>query len=95
MEKWKYQPDKKRFAGAELKDLRDTIYYQLFIAKLNAYGFDKNSLELIYSYKKHRKQRVTYNTTFSIWTELLSSVPQGSVLGPLLSNIYLNELLSY
>lgn len=52
MEKWKYQPDKKRFPGAELKDFRDTIYYELFIAKLDAYGFDKNSDLQLYETQK-------------------------------------------
>ena len=41
------------------------INYELLIAKLHAYGFRKNALNLDYSYLKNRKQRVKINTTFS------------------------------
>ena len=72
-----------------------TINYDLLTAKLHAYGFRKNALDLVYSYPKYRKQRVKINTTFSTWTDLISSVPQGSVLGLLLFNIYLNDLFFF
>ena len=44
---------------------------------------------------KNRKQRVKLSATFSTWTDLISGVPQGSVLGLLLFNIYLNELFFF
>ena len=43
-------------------------------------------------YLTNRLQHIKFNTTFSSWSDIVQGVPHGSVLGPLLFNIYLNDL---
>ena len=86
----------KGFGEAALMDLSkafDTINHNLLIAKHQAHGISNNSLKLQFSYLSNRWHRTQINRKFSSWKELNQEGPKGSVLGPLLFNIYLNDLL--
>ena len=87
--------DDKGYGGAVLMDLSkacDTLNRDLFIAKLSACGFKHDALNLIYSYLTNRCHRAIINSGFTSWKQLAQEVPQGSVLCPLLFNVYLNDL---
>ena len=95
LEKWKKALDKRNNAGALLTDLSkafDCLNHELLIAKLEAYGFDYLSLAYIFSYLSGRKQRTKVNNSFSKWSDIRSGIPQGSIIGPLLFNIYINDI---
>ena len=98
LEKWRKALDARQLAGGLLTDLSkafDCLNHELLIAKLEAYGFDHTSLEFICSYLLGRKQRTKINNSFSTWSDITSGIPRGSILGPLLFNIYLNDIFFF
>ena len=79
----------------DLSKAFDSILHDRLIAKMDAYGFSKNSLVFFYSYLKRRKQYVRINTAHGICQMLLSGVPQESIPGPILFNIFINYLFPW
>ena len=88
--------DKGGTFGALLTDLSkafDCMTHDLLIAKLHALNFDMNALSLIFDYLTGRKQRV--NSSFSSYLDIIRGVPRGSILGPLLFNLFLCDLFLF
>ena len=97
IEEWKEKLDKEFFAGTVLMDLSkalDCIPHDLLIAKLNACGFDRKSFVLLFLFKTEEPV-VNANNMQSTFQTLLSEVPQGSILGLLLFNIFINDLIGF
>ena len=95
LEKWKSATDYKKSFGALLTDLSkafDCLSHDLLIVKLNAYEFNMSVLRFVHSYFKNPMQRTKLNSEYSFWKEIMFGVPQGSILGHLLFNIFLCDL---
>ena len=78
--------DKREKIGVRLMELSkafDTISHSSLLAKLDAYGFSRTSLKLY------------INGSFSNWAEVITGVSQGSILGLLLYNIFLNDIFMF
>ena len=95
IENWKKFLDNENFMGTVLMDLSkafDCILYDLLAAKLHAYGLSEDAVIFVHSYLK---QGVKINDTESVFQILLSGMPQGSILGPILFSILINDFIFF
>ena len=95
LETWKRSVDKGKVFDALLTDLSkafDCLDHELLTAKLNAYGFTMSTLRLINDYLSNRKQRTKIENAYNTWLDIIFGVPQGSIPGQLLFNVFLADL---
>ena len=78
----------------DLSKAFDCLPHELIVAKLNAYGFTLSSSRLIHSYFLDRKQSIKINSAHSFWEEILFGVPQRSILGQVLFNIFIFSMFT-
>ena len=92
---WQFRLNIGSKVGVTIMDLSkafDSLNHELLLIKLEAYGLDSNSVFFMKSYLRNRLQHCKINNSFSEWGKVLNGVPQGSILGPLLFNIFLNGI---
>ena len=95
IESWKVRLNNGSKVGVIIIDLSkafDSLNHELLLAKLKTYGLDSNSVSFLKSYLTNRLQRCKTNNSFSKWGKVLNGIPKGSILGPLLFNIFLNDI---
>ena len=93
LEEWREKLDKNYVVEGALMDLSkafDCVPHDLLLAKLAAYGVNENFLCYVHSYLLNRKQCVRINNINSDFLNVISGVPQGSIVGQILLNCFFN-----
>ena len=68
------------------------LRHDLLITKLEAFGLDNDNLNLHLDYLTFKKQRTKVGSTYNKWSKIRCRIPQGSILGPMLFNIFINDM---
>ena len=100
---WRNKSDNNNVAGAVLTDLSKAFdcilhggwWLNPLVPKLDAYGFNRDTVAYIYLYLKNRKQFVKINGTQSYFGDIISGVPQGLILGPILYTLFFKDFFYF
>ncbi|KAK3087255.1 hypothetical protein FSP39_003689 [Pinctada imbricata] len=98
IEDWKKSLDENKYIAAILMDLSkafDCLPHDLLLLKMKTYGLSSQALDLIKSYLSDRQQCVKLGNFRSQFEQIYKGVPQGSILGPVLFNIFLNDIFMF
>jgi ribonuclease P/MRP protein subunit RPP40 len=79
----------------DLSKAFDCLPHDLMLAKFKAYGLLEKAVELLKSYVENRTQRLKLGSNTSKWEDIFKGVPQGSILGPLMFNVFINNMFYF
>ena len=79
----------------DLSKAFDCLPHDILICKLSAYGLSDNATKLLLSYLSNRKQQIKIGNIVSTWANIQKGVPQGSILHPLLFNVFINDIFYF